>query len=158
MTKFYLAYGSNLNVRQMRFRYPNAQPIGTAEISGYQLLFKGSKTGAYLTIEKKKGGIVPVAVWAVSPRDKITLDAYEGFPDFYYKAQMTLPVKSLKVGKTKLLTAFLYIMHEERNLGIPRHDYVQTCIEGYHHFGFDLRHLRQAMGISEKGVRCCAKQ
>lgn len=158
MTKFYLAYGSNLNIRQMRFRCSDAQPIGTAEISDYQLLFKGSKTGAYLTIEKKKGGIVPVAVWAVSERDEEQLDTYEGYPSFYYKTQMTLPVKSLETGKTKLLTAFIYIMHEERNLGIPRHDYVQTCVEGYRHFCFDLWHLRRALDVSEKGVKRHANQ
>ena len=158
MTKFYLAYGSNLNVRQMRFRCPDAQPIGTAKISDYQLLFKGSKTGAYLTIEPASGGTVPVAVWAVSERDEERLDVYEGCPNFYYKTQMTLPVKSLKTGKTKLLTAFIYIMHEERNLGIPRHNYVQTCVEGYRHFGFDLKHLRRSLDVSKKGVKRHADQ
>ena len=53
MKKFYLAYGSNLNVKQMQFRCPDARIVGTAEISNYQLLFKGSKTGSYLTIEPK---------------------------------------------------------------------------------------------------------
>ena len=153
MTKFYLAYGSNLNIRQMRFRCPDAQPIGTAEIPDYQLLFKGSKTGAYLTIEPASGDTVPVAVWAVSERDEERLDTYEGYPSFYYKTQMTLPVKSLETDKTKLLTAFIYIMHEERSFGIPRHDYVQTCVEGYRHFGFDLEHLRQAIAISAKEVK-----
>ena len=54
MTKFYLAYGSNLNIRQMRFRCSDAQPIGTAEISDYQLLFKGSKTGRTLPSKRKR--------------------------------------------------------------------------------------------------------
>ena len=65
MKQYYLAYGSNLNVAQMRLRCPNAKPIGTAEIKDYELLFKGSKTGSYLTIEKKKGSTVPVGVWEV---------------------------------------------------------------------------------------------
>ena len=113
MTKFYLAYGSNLNVQQMRFRCPDAKVVGTAEIKDYQLLFKGSKTGSYLTIEKKKGDMVPVAVWAVSKRDELALDRYEGFPDFYYKTEMELPVKCWKADKTKTLTAFVYIMHRQ---------------------------------------------
>ena len=46
MKKFYLAYGSNLNVKQMQFRSPDARIVGTAEIPNYQLLFKGSKTGS----------------------------------------------------------------------------------------------------------------
>ena len=54
---------SNLNIAQMRHRCPTARVVGTAEIDGYELLFKGSGTGAYLTIEKAKGKSVPVAVW-----------------------------------------------------------------------------------------------
>lgn len=52
MKKYYLAYGSNLNVQQMKYRCPDAKSVGTAWIHGYQLMFKGSKTGSYLTIEK----------------------------------------------------------------------------------------------------------
>ena len=49
--RYYLAYGSNLNVRQMKLRCPTARIVGTATIEGYRLMFKGSKTGSYLTIE-----------------------------------------------------------------------------------------------------------
>ena len=59
--RYYIAYGSNLNIRQMRIRCPHARVIGTAVIHDYELLFKGSRTGAYLTIEPKEGSEVPVA-------------------------------------------------------------------------------------------------
>ena len=56
MTKrYYIAYGSNLNIDQMRYRCPGAKVVGTSKIPDFQLLFKGSKSGAYLTIEPKKG-------------------------------------------------------------------------------------------------------
>ena len=64
--KYYLAYGSNLNIKQMQMRCPGAKPVGTMVLEGYELLFKGSKTGSYLTIEKKIGGKVPVGIWQVS--------------------------------------------------------------------------------------------
>ena len=48
--RYYIAYGSNLNVRQMRMRCPSARIIGTANLKDYELLFKGSKTGSYLTV------------------------------------------------------------------------------------------------------------
>ena len=51
MKRYYIAYGSNLNVQQMRWRCPGARIIGTSEMKDYRLLFKGSKTGSYLTIE-----------------------------------------------------------------------------------------------------------
>lgn len=54
MKKYYIAYGSNLNVRQMKFRCPTAKVVGTSVIKGYELLYKGSKTGSYLTIDKEK--------------------------------------------------------------------------------------------------------
>lgn len=153
MKKYYLAYGSNLNVQQMRFRCPDAKIVGTAEIPDYQLLFKGSKTGSYLTIEKKKGSTVPVAVWEVSERDEQSLDIYEGYPNFYYKKEMELPVKILKNGKVKTLPAFVYIMHEERQLGVPSMAYLKTCLIGYRHFGFNPEFLMKAIAVSEGGAK-----
>ena len=35
------------------------------------------------------------------------------------------------------MTAFAYIMHEDRPIGIPSIPYMQTCIQGYDDFGFD---------------------
>jgi hypothetical protein rflaF_14377 len=147
--KYYLAYGSNLNVRQMRYRCPTAKPIGITAIPDYELLYKGSKTGSYLTIEKKKGSLVPIVVWEVTAADEKRLDAYEGYPNFYYKKEMKLPVR-LANGKTKKLTAFIYIMHEERELGCPSLAYIRTCKEGYRNFGFDQKYLETAYLRSTK--------
>lgn len=146
--RLYLAYGSNLNVPQMRRRCPNATIVGTATIPDYQLLFKGSKTGAYLTIEKKPGSSVPVGVWSVTARDEMELDVYEGFPSFYYKAEMTVEVKPEKGGETRQREAFVYIMHEERSLGWPSGAYVRTCMDGYRAFGFDYAFLMDALKAS----------
>lgn len=64
--KYYLAYGSNLSIAQMVQRCPNAVYVGKATIKDYQLLFKGSQSGSYLTIEKKEGASVPVLVWKIT--------------------------------------------------------------------------------------------
>ena len=117
--RYYIAYGSNLNMKQMRFRCPQAEIIGTSEIKDYELLFKGSQTGSYLTVEKKKGGSVPVAVLATTDADEASLDRYEGFPTFYYKAEMELPVKDISTGKIQNRKCYVYIMHEDRQLGSP---------------------------------------
>ena len=148
MKYFYLAYGSNLNVRQMKLRCPTARVVGTAEIKDYELLFKGSQTGSYLTIEPKKGGIVPVAVWEVQEQDVRRLDAYEGFPKFYYKKDMEIRYKGIRTGRHRTVTAFVYIMHEDREIGIPSNRYISTCIEGYNDFGFNLNILFDAVDRS----------
>ena len=144
MKRYYLAYGSNLNIAQMQFRCPDATVVGTAVIPDYELLFKGSLTGAYLTIEPKQGAQVPVGVWEVSLADELKLDRYEGFPSFYYKKEMRIPVKDIRTGKVRQRDAFVYVMHEDRKLGIPTDMYVRTCIEGYRDFGFDTAFLFNA--------------
>lgn len=100
--RYYIAYGSNLNINQMKLRCPSARIIGTSEVPNYELLFKGSKTGSYLTIEPKEGSSVPVAVWEVSERDELALDRYEGYPHFYYKKEMRLPMKRIRRHSTSL--------------------------------------------------------
>ncbi|MBR5356490.1 MAG: gamma-glutamylcyclotransferase [Lachnospiraceae bacterium] len=142
--RYYVAYGSNLNKTQMKYRCPDAVPVGTGFIKGYQLLFKGSKSGAYLTIEKKRGGKVPIAIWKVSKADEASLDRYEGYPTFYYKADMKIKLEK------KEIDAFVYIMHEDRKLATPSGAYFLTCTEGYQDFGFDGIYLAKALNESAK--------
>lgn len=153
MGKKYLAYGSNLNVPQMRRRCPGATILGTAELKGWELLFRGSRTGSYLTIEEKEGGAVPVAVWDVTPEDEERLDRYEGFPRFYYKKEMKVRVKGIRTGRRRTVTAFVYIMHEDRPAGIPSDFYMDVCREGYDTFYFDKRILEEAEERSVAMVR-----
>lgn len=148
--RYYIAYGSNLNIPQMRMRCPSARIIGTSEIPGYALLFKGSKTGSYLTIEPKAGGRVPVAAWEVTPEDEAALDRYEGFPVFYYKAELELPIKGIRSGKVRKRTCFVYIMHEDRRLGLPSEYYLRVCAAGYRSFGFDESLLYEAVKNSRR--------
>lgn len=154
--RYYIAYGSNLNIPQMRMRCPGARIIGTSAIKNYRLLFKGSKTGAYLTIEPQEGANVPVAAWEVSAENEAALDRYEGFPFFYYKKEMVLPIKGIRSGKVRRRKVFVYIMHEDRPLGLPSSYYLRTCADGYRSFGFDEKFLKRAyiesgMGMEETG-------
>lgn len=146
--KLYLAYGSNLDREQMAYRCPTAKVVGTGVIKDYRLMFKGSKTGSYLTIEPAPGYEVPVAVWSVTAQDEKRLDLYEGYPRFYYKADVRLPVQRLESGKTKVENAFVYIMHEDHRLGRPSKSYMDVCANGYEDFGFDLAVLKEAYEYS----------
>lgn len=38
--RYYIAYGSNLNVRQMRMRCPHATILGTANLKDWELLLR----------------------------------------------------------------------------------------------------------------------
>ena len=158
MAKYYIAYGSNLNTEQMMWRCPTARIVGTGFIHGYELLFKGSKSGSYLTIEKNDDSEVPVAVWKIDVDCEKSLDRYEGFPSFYYKKEFTIDVTGIKSKKQYHLDAFAYIMHEERKIGIPSREYVITCIQGYEIFGFDIKYLEKAYRRSQEEENAKRKQ
>ena len=143
--RLYLAYGSNLNLEQMSYRCPDATVLGTAELKDYELLFKGSGSGSYLTVERRKGATVPLGVWEVSEADERALDRYEGCPRFYYKKTLVLPVTDAETGETRRRRCFIYIMHEDRKLGVPSMLYWRTCHRGYRDFGFDPEYLKQAL-------------
>ena len=143
--RLYLAYGSNLNKAQMAYRCPDARVLGTAALVGWELLFKGSKTGSYLTVERQEGSQVPVAVWEVSEADERALDRYEGYPRFYYRKTLVLPVLHDGTGEIRRRRCFIYIMHEDRPEGMPYAEYVRTCRQGYRDFGFDQRYLDAAV-------------
>lgn len=155
MKKYYVAYGSNLNVRQMKMRCPGATILGTAKLKDYELLFKGSKTGSYLTIEKKEGSTVPVAIWEVTESDEKSLDRYEGYPIFYYKKKMKLQYKGIRTGKRRTVDAFVYIMNEENPIGVPSIYYMKTCIDGYDTFFFDKNILINAY---KKSMEMCSDE
>ena len=149
--RYYIAYGSNLNVQQMQMRCPYAAVLGTAELDGWELLFKGSKTGSYLTIEKCEGGKVPVVIWAVTETDEAALDRYEGFPAFYYKKELRVQYRGIKTGSRRTVDAFVYIMHEDRPIGVPSRFYMRTCLEGYDAFSFDRNVLLAAYDKCAEG-------
>ena len=150
--RYYIAYGSNLNIVQMIIRCPDAKFYGTTEIKDYELLFKGSKTGAYLTIERRKGSSVPVGVWAVTERDISALDRYEGFPAFYYKKEFRQQIWGRDGEDLGVQDCFAYIMHEDRRIGIPSPVYINTCREGYKDFGFDINILMDAVKRSKEAA------
>lgn len=146
MKKYYLAYGSNLSMAQMAQRCPDAVYVGTATLKDYQLLFKGSNSGSYLTVEPNKGSTVPVLVWQISEKDEFYLDRYEGCPSFYYKKELEVDIHSLLDAEAvRTENAIIYIMHEERPLGCPTRHYYGVCFEGYCRFGFDTAVLEKAL-------------
>ena len=137
--KYYIAYGSNLSVEQMADRCPDAKVVGTAVLHGWQLLFKGCAT-----IEPNPDRDTPVLIWEISERDEQRLDRYEGFPAFYYKKRIRVKLHS--TGKTAI--GLVYIMHEERQLGIPDSHYFNNIREIYNHHNWDEELLWAALDKS----------
>ena len=123
--KLYIAYGSNLNKAQMAWRCPTARYVGTGMVEGYELKFKGRPEGAYATIDPKKGGRVPVAIWEIQPYDEFRLNQYEGYPNHYFTRD--IPVK---IGNHEV-TGMVYIMNLRAQANLPAQHYYDTVEQGY---------------------------
>lgn len=125
--KYYLAYGSNLNIEQMARRCPGARPVGVTEIQNYELVFRRG----YLTIEPKKGAWVPVGIWEISEENEKALDRYEGYPKFYRKEYMGVPYYD------RTERCLIYVMQPGHPFQVPSDHYFYTVMQGYTNFAMD---------------------
>ncbi len=148
--RFYIAYGSNLHIQQMKQRCPEAELYDTGVIPDYELQFKGTSTGAFATIAPRKGAAVPVAVWKISERDEKYLDRYEGFPHHYLKDDIDVKMKN------GVLRGMVYRMPRECQFGIPSPRYYRVVRQGYEDCGFDINILDRA--VDESSDRFWEKQ
>ena len=136
--RYYIAYGSNLNLEQMKRRCPTATVVGKSEMKGWKLCFRGGLCSAVATLEPERKSSVPVLVWRITPRDELALDLYEGWPHLYRKE--TLPIRV--DGTTH--NAMIYLMNENMYpYDAPDRAYYQSILAGYRAAGFDLDVLRR---------------
>lgn len=137
--KLYVAYGSNLNKKQMKYRCPDAKVYAIGEIKDYELQFKGKQNGAFATIAPKQGASVPVAIWMISRWDEKSLDRYEGYPLHYTKENINVSVGEENV------EAMVYIMNQSMKFAMPSSFYYDTVLMGYDDFGLDKNSLLDAV-------------
>lgn len=139
--KYYVAYGSNLSVEQMAYRCPDATIVGTGVLEGWRLVFR-----THATIEPCEGFSVPVLVWAISGRDEARLDRYEGFPRYYVKEYLSVPVTA-PTGHFNA-RGMVYLMTPGNPISRPSGAYFDIISDGYKRFGFDLHILHEALEAS----------
>lgn len=137
--RFYIAYGSNLNLEQMARRCPTARVVKASFLHNHRLMFRGKSTAA-ATVEEHRGNKVPVLIWQLQPSDEHNLDIYEGFPHLYRKETLKVTVNGRRV------RAMVYIMNERLHpYDTPSRSYFDTIRQGYKDSGFDTNILRQAV-------------
>ena len=138
--RYYIAYGSNLNLEQMAQRCPTAYVVGSTTLKNWRLLFRDAAHTAVATVERAPGCAVPVLIWRIQPGDERALDRYEGWPRLYRKEILRITVNGRRV------YAMIYIMNEQRHpYGAPSSAYFDTILTGYYEAGFDPRILREVV-------------
>ncbi|MFI3326792.1 MAG: gamma-glutamylcyclotransferase family protein [Clostridia bacterium] len=150
--KLYIAYGSNMNLEQMAVRCPTAKVVGVSEIKDYELVFRGSKSGFYATIEPCIGQKVPVLIWSIKEQDEKNLDRYEGYPNFYDKKEILLNLNGNEI------SAMVYTMPTEHSLGLPSPYYVRTIEKGYESADIDTDILYDAIDKTEDRMSIAPRQ
>lgn len=141
--KKYIAYGSNLNLRQMAKRCPTAVVAGKGELKDHELLFRGRRQSAVATVEPKEGASVPVLIWEIGPEDEKNLDVYEGYPRLYGKKDLLVETEG---GQEHIMA---YVMQDGREIGTPSPAYLETITVGYLDAGFDVERLAQSLSHCE---------
>ncbi len=130
--EYYIAYGSNLNVEQMKLRCPGAKVYKMALMNGWKLTFRRT----YLNIEPDANSSVDVVIWTITKQDELNLDRYEGYPRLYDKEYFAFPADG------KIMTAMVYRMDPVRfPIEPPRPDYLHTVADGYRTFRYNVSKL-----------------
>lgn len=146
MRRIYLAYGSNMNLKQMEQRCPTAKLLGVSSIDGYALEFHGRKGGVVATIVPKEDSRVPVVVWEVFMQDEHSLDIYEGFPKLYYKNEFCI-----HLGKKKV-RGFAYVMTSGYKVNLPSEYYFNVILDGYTDNNIDTKTLFAALFAAKQHI------
>ena len=85
----HFAYGSNMSRSVMRRHAPHAQPVGVAQLAGHRFVIT---TDGYASVARARAQVVHGVAWRLTPRDRVTLDAWEHIAVGLYRCE-TLPVR-----------------------------------------------------------------
>ena len=129
----YFAYGSNLNLFQMKRRCKDSVFLKKYELKGYRLNFRSKYRAA--DIEKSKNSIVPGALFEISKSDEKKLDVYEDYPILYKKLYFTYYNK----------TVMTYIMVNKTEFRYPTERYLNVVKRGYKDCKLDTKYLKIAL-------------
>ena len=129
----YFAYGSNLNLFQMKRRCKDSVFLKKYELKGYRLNFRSKYRAA--DIEKSKNSIVPGALFEISKSDEKKLDVYEDYPILYKKLYFTYYNK----------TVMTYIMVSKTEFRYPTERYLNVVKRGYKDCKLDTKYLKVAL-------------
>lgn len=119
---YYFAYGSNINLEQMKYRCPNSHVVGRGNILDYKLVFN-----FHADIIPCKNDYTPVLIWEIDKMDWLNLDRYEGYPKYYEKKIVRGETES-----GEIIQGIVYVMAEDRKgFDLPSRDYFRTIKIGY---------------------------
>jgi gamma-glutamylcyclotransferase len=138
----YFAFGSNLNVAQMRLRCPTSTVTGKAQLLDHALEFSGISRrwqgGGTCNITPSPGSSVLGVLYRLSPADFDVLDGFEGAPGRYRRREI-----EVNAGDDTIV-AITYTRVVTPAMNPPSPAYAATVAYGYGLHGFALPPLLEA--------------
>jgi len=114
--KLYFAYGSNMDIAQMKHRCPENRLIGKALLPRYRWII--TRRG-YATVVPSQQDEVEGVLFEISKKDEERLDCYEGVQQGSYHKEM---LHVLHEGED--IQALIYI-DPITEVGVPKREYIQ---------------------------------
>jgi hypothetical protein len=140
LTKLYWAYGSNLNIRQMRGRCPAAVPLEALTVKNLVLRFRGVADVGYLPGAHCEG-----ALWEITRECEEALDAYEGVGSGGHGGLYRKCYFDYVDPDTGTPHKVLYYKMNRSGIMPPSEGYLDCIVEGYGDFDIDTARLRRAV-------------
>lgn len=138
---YYVAYGSNMNLKQMQRRCPKSRVVCNGVLIGWKLVFNIHADIIYTGNKEDK---VPVVLWDISKNDWKSLDMYEGFPKYYIKKNVKVTIEH-----GYIIDAVVYVMADNRKgIALPFRNYFETILTGYKENGINTDTLYAALTYS----------
>ena len=129
----YFAYGSNLNLFQMKRRCKDSIFLKKINLKDFRLTFRSKYRAA--DIELKKNSIVQGGLFEISKSDEKKLDVYEDFPVLYKKHYFYY------YGK-RVMT---YTMVKKSPFKFPTERYLNIVKKGYQDCKLDKKYLQKSL-------------
>jgi gamma-glutamylcyclotransferase (GGCT)/AIG2-like uncharacterized protein YtfP len=137
----YFAYGSNMNIEQMKRRCPGASLKEPGYILNWRYFINGN---GYAGIERQEGSVVFGGIWELQDFHWVSLDQYEAVDQgFYQKVKITVSAGDLD--RSKEVHASLYLSNNYE-YGKPSSAYQEIVMQG----GHDLKLKKDYLQFLEK--------
>lgn len=140
----YFAYASNMSLAQMKRWCPASRFLGSGRLDGHRFVYDGYS----ITWDGAVGNIVPSetetvwgALYDITERDRLTIDAFEGYPRSYERKEVEVLDR-----EGNLQRAMTYC-RTGRAPGHPHPDYERLVLDGAKDCGLPEDYVDKALRV-----------
>ena len=140
----YFAYASNMHQEQMKRWCPASRFLQAALLRGFRFVYDGLSVtwdGAVGNIVAAENETVWGALYRITERDRLTLDAFEGYPRSYDHRDVEV------VGRDGAVYRAMTFSRTGRPRGKPHPDYERIVIDGANECGLPDEYVERALRV-----------